>query len=308
MKTFQFLLSHRSRLLSISISLTFILTAALSGLAPRSAAQHSHKSSLWAIHTPTNTVYLLGSLHLLNRHAYPLAPAIENAYADSHKIIFETDIVAMNDSRIQTKMLELGLYAEGQTLYQNLDDSTRKSLEKKMAELSVPTDTFARFKPWFAALTLTILELQRLDLHPNYGIDAYFFQKAQEDRKDTGFLEPPEYQVDLLGNMDTHDQILFLRQTLTDLELVADLAGSMVRYWETGDTDNLHALLFKSFTDYPAIHDRILLQRNKQWVATIENSMRQDTNVLFIVGVGHLVGPGSVVDLLQKKGYQVKQR
>jgi uncharacterized protein YbaP (TraB family) len=36
--------------------------------------------------------------------------------------------------------------------------------------------------------------------------------------------------------------------------------------------------------------------------------MRKNKNVLFVVGAGHLVGPESVVDLLRKAGYEVKQQ
>jgi uncharacterized protein len=36
--------------------------------------------------------------------------------------------------------------------------------------------------------------------------------------------------------------------------------------------------------------------------------MKQNKNVMLVVGAGHLVGPESVVDLLKKKGYQVKQQ
>ncbi len=308
MKILHFLMAYRARVAFIFVWPTFILTAAPSGPEHYTPIQYSPTSCLWSIQTPTNTVYLLGSLHLLNRDAYPLATAIENAYTDSQQVIFETDIAATNDPDIQAKMLALGLYPEDETLYQNLDGNTRRKLDKKLSELGLPSQNFARFKPWFVALTLTILEFQRLGYNPNYGIDVYFFNKAKNDGKETSFLEPPDYQVDLLGNMDTHDQQLFLGQTLTDLELVADLAGNMVRYWETGDADNLHALLFQSLKGYPTIHERLLLQRNRKWVATVEKSMRQDKNVLFIVGVGHLVGPGSVVELLQQKGHRVLQK
>jgi uncharacterized protein YbaP (TraB family) len=67
-------------------------------------------------------------------------------------------------------------------------------------------------------------------------------------------------------------------------------------------------LLSKSFKDYPHLHDRLLIQRNKNWVQQIEGAMRKNKNVLFVVGAGHLVGPESVVDLLKEKGYQVKQQ
>ena len=308
MSPFQLFTNHLSHRLSIAIALGFIFTTSPTVLARESSAPQLRKSCLWSIRTPRNTVYLLGSLHLLDRDAYPLAPVIESAYGDSQRIIFETDIGAMNDSRVQTHMLQLGLYLQGESLFQDLDETTRGLLERKLSELGMPLEGLASFKPWFVALTLTILDLQRLGFTPNHGVDVYFFTRAKEDKKAIDFLEPPEYQLDLLGNMDMHNQKLFLRQTLEDLELIPDAAGDMVRYWETGDVDNLYTLLFKSFADYPAIHDRLLVQRNKKWVVTVEESMQQSSDVLFIVGVGHLVGPGSVVDLLRKKGYNVKQR
>ena len=86
------------------------------------------------------------------------------------------------------------------------------------------------------------------------------------------------------------------------------MAGNLVRSWKDGDADKLHELLSKSFKDYPHLHDRLLIQRNNNWVQQIEGAMRKNKNVLFVVGAGHLVGPESVVDLLKKKGYQVKQQ
>ena len=81
----------------------------------------------------------------------------------------------------------------------------------------------------------------------------------------------------------------------------------MVTYWKQGDADNLYKLLFKSFEDYPQIEDRLLLQRNKDWVLKIEKMRKEKKDMIIIVGAGHLIGPGSVVELLKKNGYKVKQ-
>ena len=82
----------------------------------------------------------------------------------------------------------------------------------------------------------------------------------------------------------------------------------MMRYWQKGQVAKLHALLFKSFEDYPEIEDRLLLQRNKDWVAKIEAMLGGPETVLVVVGAGHLIGSGSVVDILRQKGYTVKQK
>lgn len=304
----QILTRNRGRAVSVFISLSFIWAAVSAALVQQSLAQDTRKSCLWSLQTNSSMVYFLGSLHLLKRDAYPLESVIEKAYATSKKIIFETDIAAMKDPVVQAKMLELGLYPEGQNLYLNLDGGTRRLLENKLSGLGLPLEHLARFKPWVVALTLASLELQRLGFDPNYGIDIHFFHRAVKDGKEIGYLEPAEYQLNLLAKMNKQDQSSFLNQTLRDLELVLQLVGEMVSYWKTGDAESLHALLFKSFKDYPNIHARLLIQRNKKWISKIENLMGEKKNVLVVVGVGHLVGPDGLLDLLRKRGYKLIQR
>ena len=303
-----FVKSALSMVLLFSFLLAFFFTTKLGLHAKSTAVQQTHKSSLWSVQTQSNKFYLLGSLHLLKQDTYPLAAAIGSAYADCRKIVFETDIAALQEPAMQAKLLQLSLYPEGQNLHQDLDGRTRQLLEKKMSALGLPLEQFARFKPWFIALTLTTLELQRLGFSPLYGLDVHFFNKARTDAKEIGFLEPAEFQLNLLGNMVKKDQIAFLNQTLKDLETVNELAADLVKFWKAGNAKGLHELLFRSFKDYPDIHDRLLIQRNKKWVEEIEVLMRENKNILFVVGAGHLVGPESVVDLLQKRGYKVKQQ
>jgi uncharacterized protein YbaP (TraB family) len=51
-----------------------------------------------------------------------------------------------------------------------------------------------------------------------------------------------------------------------------------------------------------------LVARNRKWVPKIEALLDDDRNYLVIVGTGHLVGQGSVIDLLKKDGIGATQR
>jgi len=286
----------------------FLLAGAKSAEVQQSPAQETSKSCLWSVRSGSGTIYLLGSIHLLKADAYPLTTAIEQAYSASQKIVFETDLEAMTDPNVQKQMLGLGLYPEGQNIYQNLGEDTLNSLKKKMAEMGLPMQQFVQFKPWFIALTLATVELMRLGYDPNYGTDMHFLKRAKEDGKKLGFLEPVEYQINLLGKMNKGDQDSLLRQTLKEMDIVAKLAADITASWKRGDANNLDKLMNKSFEGHPNIRERLLVQRNRQWVSQIEKFIKADKNVLVIVGAGHLVGPDSVVDLLEQKRYQVKQK
>ena len=296
------------RAVLILFILGFVLTGGAAATEQQNQDANASKSCLWFVQAGSEKIYLLGSLHVLKSDSYPLAAAIEAAYSSSRKLVFETDMNAMTDPAVQQKMLALALYPEGQTLDQHLSSKTRNLLNKKMTELGLPMQQFARFKPWFISLTLATFELQRLGYNPAYGIDMHFFNRAKADEKELGFLEPVQHQLDLLGKMTNQDQESFLNQTLEEMNIVAELASEMTAYWESGDAENLYQLLNRSFKDHPTIRDRLLIERNKKWTARIEALMKENQNVLVIVGAGHLVGPDSVVDLLKKKGFSVKQK
>ena len=267
------------------------------------------KNCLWLVNTPQNkTFFLLGSLHVLKSDAYPLSNVIYEAYRRCEKVVFETDLAAMMDPAVQAKMLAMGLYPEGQTLFQNISDEMKTSLEKKMKALGMPLQQFARFRPWFIAVTLTALELQRLGFSPEYGIDIHFYRRAGSDQKEIGYFETVDVQLELLGKMSAHDQTAFLGQTLKDLDIAAQMADDMMNSWEKGDSDNLYKILSTSFEGYPQIENRLLRRRNIDWVKKIEEMMAENKNVFIVVGAGHLIGPGSVVALLKEKDYTVKQK
>ena len=62
------------------------------------------------------------------------------------------------------------------------------------------------------------------------------------------------------------------------------------------------------FEGYPEVYAKMLVERNQEWVKHIENLSGQDSNSLVVVGAAHLVGDNSILELLKKKGFEVKHR
>lgn len=266
------------------------------------------KHFLWSVQTKKNTVYFLGSIHVLTSDAYPLAPEIEMAYEDSQKIVFETDVDEANDPAVQTRMMNLGVYTDGRTLKDNVSEETYKLLEEKLGAMGMPVVSFNSFKPWFCALTLSALELQKLGFLPQLGVDTYFFNKAKKAGKEIIPLESIELQLNLFAEMAEQQQESFLAQTLEELEVIAAMASDMVDAWQSGNVDKLDSMMKISFEKHPDIYGRFVVGRNRIWSSKIEPLMNQDNNALVIVGAGHLVGAESLLDILRAKGYKIEQR
>jgi uncharacterized protein YbaP (TraB family) len=156
-----FLKSRLNVVLFVFFLPAFFITATYCWQIKPAAGQEAQKSCLWSIEGRSNKIHLLGSLHFFKPDAFPLAVSIEKAYAESERLVFETDLAAMQDPAVQARMMALGMYPEGQDLWRNLDLGTRQLLEKKIAEFELPLESFSRFKPWFAAVQIEIVQLMR---------------------------------------------------------------------------------------------------------------------------------------------------
>jgi uncharacterized protein YbaP (TraB family) len=296
------------RALALLALLLWVIGSAVPMVGHAQALPGSSKTCLWELAAEGGTVFLLGSIHFMRAEDYPLPPAMDAAYAACQAVVFETDIGLMQDPRVQTRMLELGMLPAGRSVFDTIGPETRRRLEAKLAETGLPVEIVAGFRPWMIALTLSALEFQRLGFDPNLGVDMHFFNKANADGKRIAALETVEFQLQLLAGMNAAAEEAFLALTLQDLAHATEVASAMVGLWRSGDAPGLQQLLFKTIDQHPDVRDRMLAQRNRAWAGKIADLIRQGEPALVIVGAMHLIGPGSVVELLQARGYRVEQR
>ncbi len=102
-----------------------VLIAVTSFCGPPAFGQNGRKC-LWAVSSGQNTVYLLGSIHLLSRWDYPLDEAFEKAYQDSAVIVFETDLDEMDRPETQALMMQHSLLPKGRFIRDVLSAQTRR--------------------------------------------------------------------------------------------------------------------------------------------------------------------------------------
>ncbi len=264
--------------------------------------------SLWELHGKHNTVYLLGSIHVLRPADYPLAPVVLEAYANSKALLMEVNLEEMSSEQVQGEMLASATLSDGKTLTDVLG-ATRYGRAATLArEVGVELSLFDQFAPWFAAEAISQLQLSQLGFRPESGVEMYFMDKAQKDGKSVAGLETVHDQISLFQNMPLDTQADYL---LTSLEQAHDLpkdVDSMVRAWQRGDTPWFETQMKSEFGRDSRLYQSVLGARNRKWVPKIEALLNDDKNYLVIVGTGHLVGQGSVIDLLKKDGISAAQR
>lgn len=271
------------------------------------AEEDGKKNFLWEIESKNNIVYLLGSLHLFKEEDYPLDPEIERAFDNSQVLVFEIDPDSVSAPEVQNLMLKKSIYENGKTLKENISPETYNSISEKIKELGLEIQNFNNFKPWFVSITLALLKLQNLGFDPNRGIDRHFFNKAKKDKKETKSLETVEFQLNLFADLSPKIQEEMLQQTLKDLDIIEEHMNDIVGYWKNGNTKNLKEIIFESLDDYPELYAKIFKERNHDWLKQIEPFLNENQNYMVVVGSGHLLGKDGLINLLEEKGYKVKQ-
>src|SRR5688572_28338053 len=138
-------------------------------------AETGTRHTLWKVQGPSNSVHLLGSVHVLKRSDYPLAVPIEKAFSNAAVVAFETDIAALDDPAVAMKLMSKGQLPAGETLLKQLSPEVYKMWLTHVTEAGLPPQMFEQFTPAMAGLTVAMLEIQKLGLDPNQGVDKHFF-------------------------------------------------------------------------------------------------------------------------------------
>jgi len=269
----------------------------------------AHKHFLWSVSAGRGTVYLLGSVHLAKKELYPLDDAIEEAFARSDTLEVEVNTADLDEAHRNALITQYGLYAGNDTLKDTLSPETYALVEARFAKLGVGMEGFGTMKPWLVTLVLEMMELERLGFDPQYGVDLHFINRAK-DRKTIGELETSESQMRLLSDLSDRDQELFLRSTLADLDLIAGEMDRLMTAWRLGDVETFQTVISEERSRHPEfepIYRRLIDDRSHMMSERVEQWLNAPGTYFVVVGSGHLVGEGSVVDQLRRKGYQIEQ-
>jgi uncharacterized protein len=291
----------------LASAILYGIAVGIAFLAQPQESRAQGKSFLWKVQSKQNTIYLLGSIHALRPENYPLKPAIEQAYERSKRLVLEIDLGSAAPDKVQALILQKGVYLDGRTLRQSVSEKTFSLLQKQAEEFGLPIQAVERFKPWYAAITLLSLKLNKLGFNQRQGVDWYFFSRAKKDHKEVAGLETLEYQFGLFDEMSIADQEEMLLQTLKEMDLLERELDKLVRGWVGGDVNALDTLLLESFREHPKVEQSLLIERNRQWLPKVEGYLARGEPCLVVVGAAHLIGSGGLVEILKARGYTVEQ-
>lgn len=264
---------------------------------------------LFEVRSATTSIYLFGTIHVGTRAMYPLHPRIEEAFASSASLALEAD---PTDEAAAMLAITRSVYRPPDNLKNHLTPELYQALADKLPQIGMPPDHVHALKPHLLAMTLTMLEVQRLGYEPALGLDLHFAQRAKREGKPIVELESMAQQMDLFEALPAEVQEDMLRaalEALDDGSLQTELER-LVSAWRSGDASGIEQAMareMESLDEQSArtLHEELYVRRNRDMAQKIREILAGSAVYFVAVGAGHLIGESGLPNLLEEMGFSV---
>ncbi len=257
----------------------------------------------------SNTVYLLGSIHVGTEDLYPLHESIDAAFYESDYLAVELDITDIDEIAVTQFMMQHGMYTDGSTLQEKIGDDAYNELVTYVQPYGLDAQSLNIFKPWVAMDLLTTILAEEAGFYTELGVDLYFLEHPVHDVEVIP-LETMEQQLSTMLVMSDESQAEDLISTIEAFDEGVEELHQLMDIWINGDIDVLKAMRTledDASDEYKEYMQAMTDDRDELMAEKIEEFLLTDSDETYFVVVGamHLVGEKSIIGLLQSAGYDV---
>lgn len=260
-----------------------------------SASKASVNPMLYRVKGDKGTLYMLGTIHMGVNPKTFFSEEVWSLFDASRSFVMETDL-----TNAQAAMFQRMAQPKGQTLEAQLGPAGWKALDKLLDDRA---EQYNSVKPW-VVVSLILLKMLPKDADPTASMDQQLLDKARSQGKKLGYLEPPDFQLEILEKTMTADD---LKEMVTDFEKQKKELDDMVTAYVKGDAETLERISFKELDKKPDRYELLFFKRNRAWIPELEVYLKQEGDTFAAFGAGHLFGDKGVLKLLEANGYKVER-
>jgi uncharacterized protein YbaP (TraB family) len=256
-------------------------------------------------------VYLFGTVHVGTRALYPLSPQVEQAFAASRALALEANPL---DQKEVLAAMEYAMYTPQDDLSKHISPQLYERVKGLAPRIGLPIEYARQMKPHMLAMTLAMMEIQRLGYDAALGVDVHFARRATESGMTILELESMRGQMQLFDQLAPDLQEGMLQMTVDSIKegSVEPEMAALLAAWATGDTAGIAATIQRETENLPepvaqelqaVIYDR----RNAAMAEQIAGYLAGEDPVFVAVGAGHLTGDSGIPELLKRRGFSVRR-
>jgi len=271
-----------------------------------------NRGALFKVEQGDRTLYVFGTIHVGSREFYPLEPRLAGLLKKAPVLALEIDPLG-DQQRLARALQKYGMALKGGPSVASLSPDWRRRLDRLLKQYSIAPESVNTMRPWMLASMLTVGEFTAQGYDPALAVDSYLARQAHDSGQRVVELESPEGQMALFGKLTSAEQLQFLQEAIAGIEDKgqADQSREIADAWRHADVKALDTLAVNAAADRSVsgrFVQRVLLDgRNPALADAMMRLMARENNSLAAIGVLHLVGKGSVPELLRKRGLKVER-
>lgn len=265
--------------------------------------------AMWKMQDADSTLYLFGTTHILPPGIEWQTEAYFAAMAETETTIVEADIDSPQAQKAVAEIMrELGLNPKGVTLSSKLGEKRAEQFAELSEKFGVPMAALEGMRPWLAWITLSLIAYQQAGFEASEGVEHILLARAKEEGDEIDHFETVRDQIEIVAGLDEDEMLANFDASIDQFADFDAMTKTMVTTWKTGDIEGMSELMNSELREHSEdAFQKLLIDRNVRWVTQIKEIMAGAGDTFVAVGVGHLVGEDSVIDLLGAEGFDVER-
>ncbi|HEX7800105.1 MAG TPA: TraB/GumN family protein [Asticcacaulis sp.] len=294
-----------------------IAAALLLAFAPRIAAAEAAPTVtvahplLWEIDDGAARVYLFGSIHVMKPDTVWLSDDLQRRFDSAGQAWFE--VADLDDQAAVQQQAQRYMLDPSGHMTAGLTPAEVVRLDALLAPYGLGSAQMMGYRKWAVALVLNVQQIAAAGYNPKTGVDLTLLQQARATGKPVHGFETIDQEMQKLAPADDAEDMAALRSAIADSATSAQDIADLFQAWANGDEKRLTSFMVdKMKAESPSLYRRVIVERDAAWTPQVERLVRdlkaQGGGTAFVtVGVGHLVGPDSLIAMLRADGAKVKQ-
>lgn len=274
-------------------------------------ATAAHSQLLWKV-TDNNsgkTSYVFGTHHFAPLSLLDSIKGLDAALQNADKVYGELDMQAAMDPSALMGMQQMMMAPADSTIDKVLTTKQLADLNMAWAKYGtdqIPLNALYVLKPAGLSTQLAALMSAKVlpDINVGQGIDNELQVRARKAGKQVAGLETMEFQTNMLLGDPISKQAEDLVETIEDIDAEAGKLVRLTNAYLDQNYKDIETICAESVLKNPESAEKMIISRNNNWMKQLEPEMK-NTNLLVVVGAGHLVGDKGILNQLKKAGYTV---
>lgn len=274
-------------------------------------ATAAHSQLLWKV-TDNNsgkTSYVFGTHHFAPLSMLDSIKGLDAALQNADKVYGELDMQAAMDPSALMEMQQMMMAPADSTIDKVLTTKQLADLNMAWAKYGtdqIPLNALYVLKPAGLSTQLAALMSAKVlpDINVGQGIDNELQVRARKAGKQVAGLETMEFQTNMLLGDPISKQAEDLVETIEDIDAEAGKLVRLTNAYLAQNYKDIETICAESVLKNPESAEKMIISRNNNWMKQLEPEMK-NTNLLVVVGAGHLVGDKGILNQLKQAGYTV---